>query len=150
MARTYRNERTGSGKHCGAHGTCDYCTSNRTVQARRALLAAEEQEQEWKLGAEPEPFEVDSVLDTFEVDDDIDWGYEKWKEREIEAGRMACDCELCKEREAVESWAGAGDDDEQCEQCGGPALPLGAIGQRLHFRCRNCGWDQSRPVVDGR
>lgn len=27
-----------------------------------------------------------------------------------------------------------------CPVCDGDALPIGALGSRVHFRCRNCGW----------
>jgi hypothetical protein len=30
-----------------------------------------------------------------------------------------------------------------CPACGGPGVPLGALGRRAHFRCRNCGIDFS-------
>ena len=30
-----------------------------------------------------------------------------------------------------------------CPICGGPLLPLGVLGRRLHSRCRNCGIDHS-------
>lgn len=31
-----------------------------------------------------------------------------------------------------------------CPVCGGPGTLLGAMGTRLHFRCRDCGMDWSR------
>ena len=34
--------------------------------------------------------------------------------------------------------------DWTCYCCGGPVLPMGALGNRDHGRCRNCGADQSR------
>jgi predicted RNA-binding Zn-ribbon protein involved in translation (DUF1610 family) len=30
-----------------------------------------------------------------------------------------------------------------CVACGGPLVVLGILGPRVHFRCRNCGLDQS-------
>ena len=30
-----------------------------------------------------------------------------------------------------------------CPTCGGPGMPLGQLGRRTHFRCRNCGMDFS-------
>jgi hypothetical protein len=49
-------------------------------------------------------------------------------------------------REAVE------DNDEACDEgdcclCSGPLVPLGTLGNLQHFRCRNCGMDQSRKVA---
>lgn len=26
-----------------------------------------------------------------------------------------------------------------CQHCGGPMVPLGALGSLEHYRCRNCG-----------
>ena len=37
-------------------------------------------------------------------------------------------------------------DDVGCAICDGPLVPLGALGNTLHLRCRNCGMDQSREV----
>ena len=34
--------------------------------------------------------------------------------------------------------------DWACYCCGGPVVPMGALGNREHGRCRNCGADQSR------
>jgi hypothetical protein len=31
----------------------------------------------------------------------------------------------------------------QCPVCGGPAVAIGELGQRRHFRCRDCGIDFS-------
>jgi hypothetical protein len=31
-----------------------------------------------------------------------------------------------------------------CPACGGPGVPLGALGNLEHFRCRNCGIDFNR------
>ena len=31
-----------------------------------------------------------------------------------------------------------------CPQCGGPGLPLGGLGTKEHFSCRNCGTSFSR------
>lgn len=30
-----------------------------------------------------------------------------------------------------------------CSMCGGPQMILGALGNRTHYRCRNCGMDNS-------
>jgi hypothetical protein len=41
----------------------------------------------------------------------------------------------------------ADDEDDgghQCSQCGGPLVPLGSLGKRKHYRCRNCGMDSSK------
>lgn len=41
----------------------------------------------------------------------------------------------------------AGDEEEyeiaECPVCGGPGLLLGQLGNRVHYRCRNCGMDFS-------
>jgi hypothetical protein len=44
-------------------------------------------------------------------------------------------------------WETSDPDSEICLTCGGPAQPLGPLGNRLHFRCRACGMEQSRPIV---
>lgn len=31
-----------------------------------------------------------------------------------------------------------------CSQCGGPLIPLGSLGSRKHYRCRNCGAQSSK------
>jgi hypothetical protein len=31
-----------------------------------------------------------------------------------------------------------------CAACGGMLVYMGNLGDRLHYRCRNCGLDQSR------
>lgn len=36
------------------------------------------------------------------------------------------------------------DDGGDCSQCGGPLVPLGSLGKRKHYRCRNCGMDSSK------
>lgn len=36
-----------------------------------------------------------------------------------------------------------GPPDESCGLCGGELTLLGALGARLHYRCRNCGWETS-------
>jgi len=33
-----------------------------------------------------------------------------------------------------------------CPVCGGPGVELGTLGNRQHFRCRNCGMDFSRSI----
>lgn len=30
-----------------------------------------------------------------------------------------------------------------CPMCDGPGVLLGQLGQRVHYRCRNCGMDYS-------
>jgi transposase-like protein len=35
-------------------------------------------------------------------------------------------------------------DEVNCPVCGGPGMELGTLGNRQHFRCRNCGMDFSR------
>lgn len=35
------------------------------------------------------------------------------------------------------------DDYVLCPVCGGPALPMGALGNRYYFRCRHCGMEHS-------
>lgn len=30
-----------------------------------------------------------------------------------------------------------------CDQCGGEPVLLGMLGDRLHLRCRQCGWQWS-------
>lgn len=35
-------------------------------------------------------------------------------------------------------------DNPECPACGGPGVPLGSLGRRMHFRCRNCGYDFSQ------
>lgn len=35
----------------------------------------------------------------------------------------------------------------QCPVCLGPVYPLGTLGARQHFRCRNCGLDLSQPAA---
>ena len=34
-----------------------------------------------------------------------------------------------------------------CNQCNGQLARLGKLGDRTHYRCINCGWEQSE-VVD--
>lgn len=36
----------------------------------------------------------------------------------------------------------------ECVACGGPLMLLGQMGKLVHFRCRNCGMDQSKPATD--
>ena len=40
-------------------------------------------------------------------------------------------------------------ENEECLECGGPAVPMGILGSRMHFRCRDCGAQQSRRLEDG-
>ena len=40
-------------------------------------------------------------------------------------------------------------DNEECLECGGPAPLLGVLGRRIHFKCRDCGAQQSRRLEDG-
>lgn len=35
------------------------------------------------------------------------------------------------------------DAEDECSTCGGPAVVLGALGTRTHYRCRSCGADWS-------
>lgn len=35
-----------------------------------------------------------------------------------------------------------------CSQCDGELCYLGTLGNRDHFRCRQCGWEESAPVVE--
>jgi hypothetical protein len=39
------------------------------------------------------------------------------------------------------------DADNECVLCSGSLVVLGTLGNRLHFRCRNCGIEQSRKVT---
>src|SRR5208282_2536561 len=57
-----------------------------------------------------------------------------------------CDCKDCHKSgsnasvlDALESKTASG----QCPQCGGPSTMLGQLGNRVHYRCRNCGMDHS-------
>lgn len=34
----------------------------------------------------------------------------------------------------------------ECSACGGPLVELGALGNRMHYRCRNCGADFSADI----
>lgn len=36
--------------------------------------------------------------------------------------------------------------DETCVECSGPLMELGMLGSRAHFRCRNCGLNQSKQI----
>lgn len=38
------------------------------------------------------------------------------------------------------------EDPGPCPGCGGPGVPLGQLGNRSHFRCRDCGVDFSHEV----
>lgn len=44
------------------------------------------------------------------------------------------------------------DDDEpaECPMCGGPGVPLGQLGNRMHYKCENCGMDFSRDFREKR
>ena len=33
---------------------------------------------------------------------------------------------------------------QECEECDGVLILIGMLGNRLHFRCRHCGLDQSQ------
>lgn len=35
-----------------------------------------------------------------------------------------------------------------CPWCGGEVFVLGQLGMMVHFRCRQCGGDFSRPAAD--
>jgi len=51
-------------------------------------------------------------------------------------GNVSCDdgevCDACHARDA-------GEVPGECDCCGGELMPLGALGSRAHFCCRNCG-----------
>lgn len=34
---------------------------------------------------------------------------------------------------------------QDCDQCGGPLVPLGVLGDRAHWKCRDCGAEVSDP-----
>lgn len=34
----------------------------------------------------------------------------------------------------------------ECITCGGELVPMGSLGKKQWYRCRNCGMDQSREV----
>ncbi len=61
-----------------------------------------------------------------------------------------CDCSKCHKGsdasvlDALESKTASG----QCPQCGGPSTMLGQLGNRVHYRCRNCGMDHSSEYED--
>jgi len=38
------------------------------------------------------------------------------------------------------------DELETCLFCEGQLIPLGALGNRLHLKCRNCGMEHNRTV----
>ena len=44
--------------------------------------------------------------------------------------------------EAIEEPAG-------CPVCGGPAPILGIMGQRVHYRCQDCGMEFGRVATEG-
>ena len=31
-----------------------------------------------------------------------------------------------------------------CKMCGGEAVRMGQLGDRVWYRCRDCGWEQSQ------
>lgn len=35
-----------------------------------------------------------------------------------------------------------------CELCEGELVEMGTLGRRKHFRCRGCGMESSKEVVD--
>jgi hypothetical protein len=53
---------------------------------------------------------------------------------------------LVEENEDV--W-GAEEGSPECPGCGGPGVVLGTLGNRAHFRCRNCGMDFSHEDAKG-
>lgn len=62
-----------------------------------------------------------------------------------------CDCKDCHKGgsnasvlDALESKTASG----QCPMCGGPSVMLGQLGNRVHYRCRNCGADHSSEYED--
>lgn len=44
-----------------------------------------------------------------------------------------------EEAEDFDTWVGT----PACLVCAGPLVALGTLGRRSHFRCRDCGMDQS-------
>lgn len=52
------------------------------------------------------------------------------------------------ERDGCEDCAAEDVEPVACSMCGGECAPLGCLGMRAHYRCRNCGMDQSREVVE--
>ncbi len=57
-------------------------------------------------------------------------------------GSPECDCETCRE-----AWAEEVHDHVDCPACDGPGEELGCMGDRLHFRCRDCGAVFSQEVT---
>jgi len=53
---------------------------------------------------------------------------------------------LVEENEDV--W-GSEEGSPECPACGGPGVALGSLGNRAHFRCRNCGMDFSHEDAKG-
>ena len=45
--------------------------------------------------------------------------------------------------EARDEYDDEGDEAPSCPMCSGPGVPLGKLGNRQHYRCRNCGMDFS-------
>lgn len=37
---------------------------------------------------------------------------------------------------------------KECEMCGGEMQPLGNLGNLMHYRCRQCGWEDSDNIED--
>lgn len=35
-----------------------------------------------------------------------------------------------------------------CSMCDGPLMLLGVLGSLAHFRCQNCGWQESKPASE--
>jgi tRNA(Ile2) C34 agmatinyltransferase TiaS len=34
----------------------------------------------------------------------------------------------------------------ECSTCGGPLVEMGALGNLMHYRCRNCGLEYHEPI----
>lgn len=57
-------------------------------------------------------------------------------------------CDYTGEDELEDTVFGLDEDDDpvclpDCCECHGPTFELGTLGNRTHYRCRNCGADQS-------
>lgn len=37
---------------------------------------------------------------------------------------------------------------DECEQCGGFLMLLGALGRRRWYRCQDCGWQEGASLDD--
>lgn len=153
MSRTYKRAPR---RHQCERGTCDYCASNRTIQHKRALMAAAERALDNLMPAMVAAVQVAQAQVEREAPRCPVFGCPNPTVPHVHRdrfGMVAFEVPEPPEPEPLdvpEPWDDADEDAEQCEQCGGPAEPLGALGTTLHFRCRSCGWMQSRRAVDGR